>query len=167
MTLIHSWCSLSDYLCGYKDTFIVSVYSFAKGEKNFTVTPCWDEFWKFIPFMIIYFAGTWRTVLVTVVVQKVLFYLQFLVQMAINEFCDWLYPDFIFSAITLTFKFSLCCQICKVFFFYAFFFPVASSSEKVEICNIIFFLAKNVLVVFLDSKSFLLRFISYQRVWKG
>jgi len=51
MTLIHSWCSVSDYFCGYKDTFLIFFgYSFAVGEANLTATTCCDEFWKLYSF---------------------------------------------------------------------------------------------------------------------
>lgn len=142
MTLIHSWCSISFNLCCYKDTFlgVFQLQLYNRKSKFYSNILQW---WilEVINFVIIHLAGAWRRIMLIVVVKSGLYHFQFLVQMAFNEFCDWLYPGFIFAAITLISKSPFVAKYA-IFFSYTFHSQLVQlmqldvNNEKLELhCN--------------------------------
>lgn len=112
------------------------------GEANFTATACCDEFWKL--FLL------WSFIL-QVHEEEFRWLLEFKKDFFIcNFWCKWylihfvteyIYPDLIFAAITLSFQIHSLLFLC-IFFQLMQPIQLDASTEKVEICNIIIFVAK-------------------------
>lgn len=145
------------------------------GEANFTATACCDEFWKL--FLL------WSFIL-QVHEEEFRWLLEFKKDFFIcNFWCKWylihfvteyIYPDFIFAAITLSFQFFLCCQIHSLLFL-CIFFPVDATdttwckhwkSRDLQHNNFRCKKKKKVLVVFFGLKIIFVKTCKLSKVLK-